>query len=446
MRLFNWGKRKEYTETPDYEGLARVLRRFLIRQQVVPIDDNPSAYINQAFSKNPTVFSVIMMRAYAAKAISWVLYRKVNQQKFRQYKAMSSPGLDLKRATSLKSQALEEIDDHPIKRLMTAPNNYQSFEDFIEAMFIFRDVTGNAYAYKTINETTGDVASLHVLPADKVRIMGGTFTSPVESYIIDLWDGKLEPEKVMHWKFYNTRWGSDGRDLYGMSPLRPAAGIIAQDNVSIDSQSAALLNEGLKGIITGTDQTQIDFTREQAEEIKKRFEKSSGFKNKNKIQFNRAPLQWLKIGESPADLGALEVRRLNKEMMCNIFRIHPSLLSSDASTLNNLKEARKALMTMSVLPDVDSLKDHLNRHIAAPYGDEYYIDYDLMSVTEMQDDLTKISEMLGRMDWLTDNEKRAATDYERYESEAADKIYKQAGLLPIDNEFDTGFDLIDANL
>jgi hypothetical protein len=50
------------------------------------------------------------------------------------------------------------------------------------------------------------------------------------------------------------------------------------------------------------------------------------------------------------------------------------------------------------------------------------------------------------MDWVTLNEKREATQYDRYEDEAADKIYQAMGLQELGSEFDTGFDEIDRNL
>jgi hypothetical protein len=137
---------------------------------------------------------------------------------------------------------------------------------------------------------------------------------------------------------------------------------------------------------------------------------------------------------------------MNREILCNIFRIHPSLLSTDASTLDNFKEARKALITTSVLPDLDSLKDHFNYRVASTYGPEYYIDYDLMAISEIQDDLHTLAQTLKTMDWVTLNEKREATQYDRYEDEAADKIYQAMGLQELGSEFDTGFDEIDRNL
>ena len=275
--------------------------------------------------------------------------------------------------------------------------------------------------------------------------------NPVAGYRLDgVFDKPLPPEKVMHWKYFNPIWDSDGRQLYGMSPLVPAARTINSDNAGISNETASFANEGVKGIITGTDASfaDVEFTKEQTDNLIKKMSKAvarakSGGGN---VMFNRTPLQMVKIGETPVDLGVLDSRKYNKEVLCNVFRIHPSMLSSDASTMNNLREGRKALMTMSVMPDMDSLRDNLNSMLQASFGDEFYIDYDIMSISELQDDIKVLSETLKGMDWITRNEKRTATMYEPYPDKAADTLYGTMAEIPLGYGMDSGFDKIDEEI
>ena len=65
-----------------------------------------------------------------------------------------------------------------------------------------------------------------------------------------------------------------------------------------------------------------------------------------------------------------------------------------------------------------------------------------MAIPELQEDLQKLAQTLDVMDWITDNEKRAATSYDSYDDPAADKLYKDAGKIPLGMDFDTGFDSI----
>jgi phage portal protein BeeE len=133
---------------------------------------------------------------------------------------------------------------------------------------------------------------------------------------------------------------------------------------------------------------------------------------------------------------------LNKEDIANVFRIHPALITSEASTLNNMQSAIKALVTQSVLPDINDFRELLNAHLVQDFGEEYYIDYDLMAIPELQEDLEKLARTLSTMDWVTLNEKRTATQYDKYTDPAADMLFQDMGKMPLGEDFDTGFDNI----
>ena len=432
----------------QYDYLMRILNSQLQQGVPVPIGQTLTEYITEGFAFNPSVYSLISLRATAAKGIPWLVYQIKDKRKLRQYDAITSKGVNLEKTLKLKEESLEEVDGTPLNSLLKRPNEKQTFSEFLEELWLFRDTVGNAYWYNITNPVTGLPLEMHTLPADRVRIIGGEPIQPIAGYTVDLqyYNGMtLEPDKVVHWKYPNLMYSAAGCNLYGMPPLKAAAMIIAQDNMATRGQSAAFLNEGLKGFITGTQQTEIDFTAEQAYELQKRLADKTGYKNNRKLAFSRAPLQFVKVGESPIDLGVQQAREYNRELLCNIFRVHPSLLASDASTLNNLKEARRALITTSVLPDLDTFKAILNNRIASAFGSEFYLDYDLMAISEIQDDLQVLAKTLKTMDWVTINEKRAATQYGRYDNEAADKLYSAIGLQEL-GEFDTGFDEIDKHL
>jgi len=103
-------------------------------------------------------------------------------------------------------------------------------------------------------------------------------------------------------------------------------------------------------------------------------------------------------------------------------------------------------MTMSVMPDMDSLRDNLNVMVQRAFGPEWFIDYDIMSITELQDDIEKLSKTLGTMDWITINEKRTATQYEEYKDPLADILLTDMSKVPLGYGMDSGFEEIDENL
>lgn len=450
MSIFNWKKAKPENNNQltndDWILLSRMLYKNVNRDQDINSFINKTDYIEKGFVRNATVYSVISLRASAAKGIPWLVYKVKNAQKLRHYTNITKKDLDLNRLLTLKEDALEEVYNTPINALLKRPNPIQSFQDMVEGLFIYRDVTGDAYLAQVTSLVNKEIIQLHLLPADKTKIVGGPFTDPVAGYHFNAFSKDIIlPDKVMHWKYFNPSWNSDGRQLYGLSPLVAASQTINSDNAGIDSETSSFANEGVKAILTGTNDTDIEFTRDQTDQLIKKLKKATARAKSGdgNVMFNRAPMNLLKIGETPVDLGVLDSRKYNKEVICNIFHIHPSLLSSDASTLNNLTEARKALITMSVMPDMDSLRDNLNTMFQHAFGEQWFVDYDIMAISELQDDLEKLSKTLAGMDWITINEKRAATQYEEYKDPNADLLFSDMGKVPLGYGMDSGFDDID---
>jgi len=432
----------------DWQILASMLFSQINTSPIINPMVSKTDYIEYAYAYNSKVYSVISRRATAAKGIPWLVYRVKNAQKLREYSGMTNKALNLQKALMLKEQALEEVENTPINKLIKEPNPQYSWQGMIEGLFVYRDTTGDSYLYGVTNAK--DVIQLFLMPADKVRIKPGSFVDPIKGYtLIDVYGNKLlDRDRVMHWKYFNPLWNNQGRNLYGLSPLVAAARIINSDNSALNHQNSAFNNEGIKGIVTGTENTEIEYTPEQAEKMRKKFKRAAqrAQDGEGNLYFQRPPIEYTEIGKSPVDLGVLESSQSYMDALCNVFHLHPALFSSDASTLDNLKEARKALMTMSVLPDMDDLRHTLNNFLGRYFGEQYYIDYDVMAIQELQDDLEKLSATLKGMDWITRNEKRTATNYDRYDDQAADILYSTMNEMPLGYSFDSGFDKIDTEL
>jgi len=452
MSIFDRFRKKEASlqmNNEDWRLLSSILFRYVNRDMNINPIISKSDYITKAYLYNATVYSVISLRANAAKGVPWLVYKIKNSQKFRQYRDITRKDLNLHKTLVLKEQSLEEVENGPINELLKAPNPFMSFADIIEGCFVYRDCTGDAYIYHIDNKSTKQILQLHLLPAHRTKIVGNTFLDPVKGYRCDyLHQDMLPKEKVMHWKYFNPLWDADGSQLYGMSPLVAATRTINADNEAVNNEYASFANEGVKGILTGTENTDMEFTKEQADLLIKKLKKATdrAKEGEGNIAFNRAPMNYLKIGETPVDLGVLDSKKYNKEVLCNIFRIHPALLSSDASTLDNLKEARKALMTISVMPDLDSFKENFNIIIQRAFGTEFYVDYDLLAIAELQDDIEKLAKTYQSMDWITANEKRAATNYEDYPDANADLLFTDMGKVPLGYGMDSSFERVDEEI
>jgi hypothetical protein len=100
-------------------------------------------------------------------------------------------------------------------------------------------------------------------------------------------------------------------------------------------------------------------------------------------------------------------------------------------------------MTLSVMPDLDSFREGFNDMIQAAFGPEWFVDYDIMAISELQDDIEKIAKTYNLMDWVTINEKRAATNYDAYKDANADLLMTDMGKVPLGYGMDSSFEKID---
>lgn len=427
----------------DWIRYANQVYRNVNGQVNIPRQANFTEYIKKGYAYNNNIYTAINRRAKAAKSLQWYVNKVKSERNLRKYINLGKKTINKKELIEAKKETFEEIDHGELYDLIKKPNPYQSFSQIIETLFIFYDSTGNAFLYKTQNPTTKKTLSLHILPADKVEIIAGKFTDPVGGYRVHMLDNNiLGKDKVIHWKTVNPLYDQNGSHLYGMSPLQALTRIINNDNAGVDYQFYSFKNEGVKGILTGTDNTDIELSEDQIKLLKRKWKANQGVMSAKDITFNRAPLQYLKIGETPVDMDVLNARKINKEDIANVFRIHPSLLSQDAATLNNFDTAVKTLITQSVLPDINDLRDQINNNIGEEYDYKYFIDYDLMAIPELSEDLKDVADTYSKMDWVTTNEKRNATNYDDYDDPAADLLYTSGNEMPLGYDFDTSFDRI----
>ena len=118
MSIFDRFRKKEQVDyqlnNEDWQIVAQMLFRYVNRDQNINTIVDKTDYITKAFAYNGTVYSVINMRAVAAKGIPWLVYRITNKQKHRQYVHMTKKDWDIHRTIQLKEQSMVEVESGPI--------------------------------------------------------------------------------------------------------------------------------------------------------------------------------------------------------------------------------------------------------------------------------------------------------------------------------------------
>jgi len=418
---------------------------------------DPQDFIDKGYMYNDLVYSIIKTKQDIARSIDWQVYKVVDQDALKGYKysmkalqAGKNYMRNLKKAQGFKQKALEEVHNTEINRIIKKPNSYESWGQIIEGYFGWLDLTGNFYLYGLKRSTGDKIQTIHVAPASQVEIILGTTFDPIKGYKLKNWmKGEIEPDNMLHIKNWNPDFDqTTARQLYGMSPLQPAARLLTLDNLGIDTSASSFKNSGVRALIHRAQQKGdigSEFTADQAEAIKKKIESWQGTDKANSLAATNAPVGVTEIGKSPVDLGVYTAMEKNTIRMCNVLQV-PVELFLPGTTFSNKAEARKNMITTGILPKLDILKDRLNNWLVQPYGN-FVIDYDMFSIVELQEDLNKIAEMLKGVDWFTLNEKREAMDQGGYENNLADQLWIDPMKMPIDQaDYSTGFDEVDKSL
>jgi HK97 family phage portal protein len=291
----------------------------------------------------------------------------------------------------------------------------------------------------------GKPYEIYCLPAHLVRIKGGGPTKPVTGYELEIGAGQwltIPASEVMHLKYFNPDTGTNGEQLYGQSPLQAG-------NVTISASNSGYkaLNKGYQagmpaGMLTGVKDTGIEFTKDQGIAIqeawdKKIRDKDGTMSNYMKVLISRNPMQWIKMGYSIVDMNIIESMRYTLQDICNLYHAPLPLFSLEASTLDNYKEARKAIYTDCVIPFFDRLIPKLNSWLMPAYGGT--LDFNIDVIPELTQDKGVQAQSLSTAWWLTPNERRGQMGLLPHPDPTMDTILFPQGLVPgvdlgMDNE------------
>ena len=406
-------------------------------ESIVWNPENDTTYINEGYRKNATVYSLINIIAKAASSIPFQVYEKVNSNEYKRYKAMTSGTFDpsvLHKADYLKKQALVELEDTELHKLLDRPNPAQSYASWLTELIAFGKLTGNRYIYGIAPETgagAGKYKELYVMPSQLMEIISGGIMQPVKEYAIE-YNGqyKIPAEQICHIKDFNPYFDGSGSHLYGQSPLRAGLRSMTTNNEAVQTGVKYLQNQTARGVLMSEEG---DLNEVQAQQLKDKFRKNfQGANNAGDIIITPKKLSWVNFGLNASDVSLIEQYNASTKDLCNIYNVPAVLLNNtESSTYNNVKEAKKALYQNCVIPELNKIADELNRWLAPKYGDKLCIEFDYSSIPELQEETEKVVDQMSKAWWLTPNEKRAAMSFGTDEDNPIlDDYYIPANLVP----------------
>ena len=403
--------------------------------------ENDNTYIEKGYQFNSTIYSIVNLITKTAATIPFQVYEIKSENELKRYKSMTSGlanGSSLYKADILRKHALEEISDTEIHEVLSRPNPAQSYNSWIQELIAFGKLTGNRYIYGIKPDTganQGKFKELYILPSQKVEIKSGGIFEPVKSYCLD-YNGQYNmlAEDVCHIKDFNPYYDGTGSHLYGMSPLKAGLRSLDTNNEAVTTGAKYLQNQTARGVLMSDEG---DLNEVQAQQLKEKFRQNySGSKNAGDIVITPKKLSWINFGMSASDLSLIEQYNASIKDLCNIYSVPAVLLNNtESSTYNNVIEAKKSLYQNAIIPEMNKIRDELNRWLVPAYGEKLFIDFDYTNISELQEEMDKVVNQMSSSWWLTPNEKRQAMSYGvDTENDKLNDYYIPMNLVPLGDE------------
>lgn len=402
--------------------------------QLVPYSENKLMTIQKGYKGNDIIYSIIKLITTTAKIAPWGVYKIVDEDAYKEYKAeLSKVQPDFKLAAELRQKSLEVYKGNTkLNKLLERPNKKQTLSRLHEELWTFKLTTGDYYEYWQLPTGGLDAKipnSISALPSQNMDIESTT-TLPLEEAAYYLRLGqmvKFTPEEILHESYTNLEWDTFGTQLYGMSPLTPSLPRLQRNNESQRAGAVAQANGGMRGIAYYDDERldpNDDKTFEQMGKQKKTFreEMRPGVDGTGHVMWSQYKVGYQQLGFSPKDLESTDQELADLRQFCNTYGVPSQLLNDPAAkTYNTVTEAEKALITRACLPLLCDRRDSLNMKLDRT--DNIIVDFDLSVYDQLQPNKKQIAEWANTMpipnarklelvgedvpEWWTEEQRRA---------------------------------------
>ncbi len=336
---------------------------------------NYAALAAEGFAANAIGYRCVRMIAEAAGSLPWLLY-----------------------------EGEREISRHPLLELLGKPNPGQPGREFSEQLYGFLLVAGNAYVEKV--EIDGTPRELHALRPDRVKTVASlNGWAEAYEYSVNGQSVRLPREAVMQLKLFNPL-----NDHYGMSPLEAAQRAIDTHNAASAWNKAMLDNSARPSgaLVYAGGEGQL--SAEQFERLKVELEASyQGSANAGRPMVLEGGLDWKQMGYSPKDMEFISAKDGAAREIALAFGVPPMLLGIPGdNTFANYMEANRSFWRQTVLPMASRVAEAMTGFLGQG---RYRLSHDLDQVEALSADREALWARVGKAEFLTDDEKRAAVGY-----------------------------------
>ena len=407
-------------------------------------EGNQEQNVNEGFIGSDDVYSIIRKIARTSAMVPLNVYYVKNEKALKEYQYHSkrldfSPQAMVKRE-QLKLKALDMAGaEHPLQQLLDTPNELYSKTEFREGTAAMRLITGNCYIYAPIPDLGTDYpVETWLMPSPYIQpIIQNSFPRQVLKYQMNLFGLRdFAKEEVIHIRYFNPNFTTNGSELIGLSPLRAGSKIVTRQKAETDYAVSGFQNGGMSGIASREDYD--DANDPGLSKIKEDFyTEGSGSKNNRKVLFMAGKWVYTHIGLSPVDMNILESEIRTFKKLCNLYGVDDRLFNNDSTgSENSVKEMIRHLYTNAALPEVYALRDAYNAALL-PYfnkgGQKVYIDADITGIPELQEDYERMANIFANLPIMIPNQIMKAFGYDEDPDPNMSKVYVKTGYTSLED-------------
>ena len=334
----------------------------------------------------------------------------------------------------------EILDDHPVLDLLNNPSPFYSRTLLLEMLGKDYLVTGETEIVAlggvnrpplelqpispkniSVNESQGGINGSFIVAGNT---MAGQYVLNRSRNRVRYLDGGLREIKQI--RNYSTRNNSL---LRGQSPLVSASKEAKQHIKGGDHNISLLENGGRVSLVFHFD---ADLNPDEFAETKERVIQQYGGSSKAGMIGVTAGggLDIKEMGINNKDMDFANLQMMAQRAVALQYKVPLPLLTTDASTFNNYKEARAALYMDAVLPLADRVFNGLTELLMPRYGldpNEYKITYDKTKISALITIALEELKLRKEINIESDNELRASIGRKPYQG--GDAVLKPANLI-----------------
>ena len=305
--------------------------------------------------------------------------------------------------------AAQRFEAHPVLDLIGRPNGAQGRAEFLEAVYGYLLLAGNAYV-EAVPGAGAVPGELHVLRSDRMNLVPGADGWPVAyDYTVGgrthRYDVTGEMSPICHLKTFHPQ-----DDHYGFSPMQAAAVAVDVHN-SASSWSKALLDNAARPsgaiVYKGADGA-ASLSSDQYDRLVSEMEAHhQGARNAGRPMLLEGGLDWKPMGFSPSDMEFQKTKEAAAREIAIAFGVPPMLLGIPGdATYSNYQEANRAFYRLTVLPLATKVMADLAHWLSGFAGEAVELKPDLDQVPALASERDQQWARVAAAEFLTVAEKR----------------------------------------